>query len=106
MGQAHSSEVWLDGELVGGAYGVAIGRMFYGESMFARVTDASKVALAYLVAFLRSQGVQMLDCQQETGHLASLGAVPIARRDFLEHLRQAIREPEITRWEITPPLTT
>lgn len=106
MGYAHSSEVWLDGELVGGAYGVSIGRMFYGESMFARVSDASKVALAYLVAFLRSHGVRMLDCQQETGHLASLGAVPIARRDFLAHLRQAIHEPQIARWEVASPLTT
>jgi leucyl/phenylalanyl-tRNA--protein transferase len=105
MGYAHSSEVWLDGELVGGAYGVCIGRMFYGESMFARVTDASKVALAYLVAFLRSQGVSMIDCQQETGHLASLGAAPIPRNAFLAHLRQAIREPAITRWEVTAPLT-
>jgi leucyl/phenylalanyl-tRNA--protein transferase len=106
LGYAHSSEVWLDGELVGGAYGVCIGHMFYGESMFARVTDASKVALAYLVAFLRSQGVQMVDCQQETGHLASLGAAPIPRSRFLQHLRAAIREPAITRWEVAPPLTT
>jgi leucyl/phenylalanyl-tRNA--protein transferase len=105
MGYAHSSEVWLDGELVGGAYGVCIGRMFYGESMFARVSDASKVALAYLVAFLRGHGVQMLDCQQETGHLASLGAFPIPRRQFLEHLREAIGEPPIERWEVAPPLT-
>ena len=106
MGYAHSSEVWLDGELVGGAYGVCIGRMFYGESMFARVSDASKVALAYLVAFLRRHGVAMIDCQQETGHLASLGAVPIPRRDFLQHLRRAIDEPPIERWEVAPPLTT
>jgi len=106
MGYAHSSEVRYEGELVGGAYGVCIGRMFYGESMFARVTDASKVALAYLVAFLRSQGVQMIDCQQETGHLASLGASPIPRSAFLAHLREAIREPAITRWEIVPPLGT
>jgi leucyl/phenylalanyl-tRNA--protein transferase len=106
MGYAHSAEVWLDGELVGGAYGVCIGRMFYGESMFARVSDASKVALAYLVAFLRGHGVRMLDCQQETGHLASLGAFPISRKAFLEHLRQAIAEPAIDRWEVAPPLTT
>ena len=105
LGYAHSAEVWLDGELVGGAYGVCIGRMFYGESMFARVSDASKVALAYLVAFLRSQGVRMLDCQQETGHLGSLGAFPISRREFLEHLRQAIQEPDITHWEVAAPLT-
>jgi leucyl/phenylalanyl-tRNA--protein transferase len=104
MGYAHSSEVWLDGELVGGAYGVCIGRMFYGESMFARVSDASKVALAYMVAFLRGHGVRMIDCQQETGHLASLGAAPIPRARFLEHLRGAIAEPAITRWEVAPPL--
>lgn len=103
LGYAHSSEVWLDGELVGGAYGVCIGRMFYGESMFARVTDASKVALAYLVAFLRSHGVRMVDCQQETGHLASLGALPIPRARFLEHLREAIREPAIADWRVVPP---
>ncbi|SFC28155.1 leucyl/phenylalanyl-tRNA--protein transferase [Massilia yuzhufengensis] len=104
MGYAHSAEAWLDGELVGGAYGVCIGRMFYGESMFARVPDASKVALAYLVAFLRSHGVQMIDCQQETGHLASLGAAPIPRSAFLAHLARAIREPAIARWEVVPPL--
>ncbi len=104
QGYAHSSELWLDGELVGGAYGVSIGRMFYGESMFASVTDGSKVALAYLVAFLRSQGVAMIDCQQETGHLASLGAAPIARSDFLAHLRNTIDLPQITRWEPIAPL--
>jgi leucyl/phenylalanyl-tRNA--protein transferase len=103
MGFAHSSEVWLDGELVGGAYGVCIGRMFYGESMFARVSDASKVALAYLVAFLRGHGVEMVDCQQETSHLASLGAAPISRARFLAHLRHAIREPAITNWKVAPP---
>ncbi|MGH8852758.1 MAG: leucyl/phenylalanyl-tRNA--protein transferase [Telluria sp.] len=103
MGYAHSVEAWLDGVLVGGAYGVCIGRMFYGESMFARVPDASKVALAYLVAFLRSQGVRMIDCQQETGHLGSLGAAPIPRSVFLAHLAGAIREPAITGWEVVPP---
>lgn len=104
LGYAHSSEVWLDGELVGGAYGVCIGRMFYGESMFARVSDASKVALAYLVAFLRGHGVRMIDCQQETGHLASLGAAPIPRSRFLEHLRAAIAEPPIRDWTVGAPL--
>ena len=104
LGHAHSSELWLDGELVGGAYGVCIGRMFYGESMFARVTDASKIALAYLVAFLRSEGVRMIDCQQETGHLASLGAAPIPRAAFLEHLRGAIGQDEIEVWKPVPPL--
>ncbi|MES3025631.1 MAG: leucyl/phenylalanyl-tRNA--protein transferase [Pseudomonadota bacterium] len=103
LGYAHSSEVWLDGELVGGAYGVCIGRMFYGESMFARVTDGSKIALAYLVAFLRSQGVAMIDCQQETGHLASLGAAPITRKAFLAHLGAAIKEPAIGHWHPVSP---
>jgi leucyl/phenylalanyl-tRNA--protein transferase len=99
QGYAHSSEVWLDGELVGGAYGVSVGRMFYGESMFARVADASKIALAYLVHFLKSHGVKLIDCQQETSHLASLGATPIPRKQFIAHLRQAIREPRIECWE-------
>ncbi|MGV7208977.1 leucyl/phenylalanyl-tRNA--protein transferase [Oxalobacteraceae bacterium A2-2] len=104
MGYAHSSELWLDGELVGGAYGVSIGRMFYGESMFARVSDGSKVALAYLVRFLHSHGVQLIDCQQETSHLASLGAAPIPRAAFLAHLRNSIELPQITKWEPIAPL--
>lgn len=99
-GYAHSAELWQGGELVGGAYGVSIGHMFYGESMFARVTDASKVALAYLVAFLKSQGVKMLDCQQQTGHLASLGARPIARDLFLEQLKEAAAQPQIVYWQV------
>ena len=104
LGYAHSAEVWLDGELVGGAYGVSIGRMFYGESMFARVTDGSKIALAYLVRFLRRHGVEMIDCQQETGHLASLGAAPIPRAQFLAHLRNNIELPQITVWAPIAPL--
>jgi len=98
QGFAHSSELWLDGELVGGAYGVSIGTMFYGESMFARVTDGSKVALAYLVHFLRQHGVELIDCQQETGHLASLGAKPIPRQDFIAHLQKCIVMPQIRDW--------
>jgi leucyl/phenylalanyl-tRNA--protein transferase len=98
-GHAHSSELWFEDDLVGGAYGVCIGRMFYGESMFARVTDASKIALAYLVNFLRQNGVEMIDCQQETSHLASLGAAPIARTEFIERLQYAIAQPAIRQWE-------
>lgn len=104
MGYAHSSELWRDGELVGGAYGVALGRMFYGESMFARVPDASKIALAWLVHFLKMNGVSMIDCQQETAHLASLGAVPIARATFIAHLKQAIGLPAISKWQPLSPL--
>ncbi|HEX8955118.1 MAG TPA: leucyl/phenylalanyl-tRNA--protein transferase [Burkholderiaceae bacterium] len=100
QGHAHCAELWHDGELVGGAYGVAIGRMFYGESMFARETDASKVALAYLVAFLRSQGVNMLDCQQQTAHLATLGARPIRRDLFMRQLKEATIRPEIDSWQV------
>ena len=104
LGYAHSSELWLDGELAGGAYGVCIGRMFYGESMFARVTDGSKIALAYLVDFLRSQGVAMIDCQQETAHLASLGASPISRSAFLAHLSCAIGQAPVQGWDDPPRL--
>jgi leucyl/phenylalanyl-tRNA---protein transferase len=106
QGHAHSSEVWLDEKLVGGAYGVSIGGMFYGESMFARVTDASKIALAHLVGFLKTHGVSMIDCQQETSHLASLGAEPISRNEFILHLQQAIKKPSIPIWEPIMPLPT
>jgi leucyl/phenylalanyl-tRNA--protein transferase len=73
-GHAHSIEAWREGRLVGGLYGVSIGRMFFGESMFALERDASKVALAHLVAMLRARGFPLIDCQQETEHLASVGA--------------------------------
>jgi len=102
-GYAHSSEVWFKGELVGGAYGVCIGQMFYGESMFARVSNASKVALSHLVFFLRLHGVKMIDCQQETAHLASLGAKPIPRSEFLRWIKIATAMPEIAEWK---PLDT
>jgi len=101
LGYAHSSEVYMNDELVGGAYGLCIGRMFYGESMFSRVTDASKMALAKLVFFLKSQGVKMIDCQQESGHLASLGAVPISRNDFINWIEQAVLQPPIIEWKMT-----
>ena len=82
-GHAHSVEVWRGKRLVGGLYGVAIGRMFYGESMFAREPDASKVALASLVNALRGARFTVIDCQQNTRHLASLGAREIPRSEFL-----------------------
>ncbi|MEP7183891.1 MAG: leucyl/phenylalanyl-tRNA--protein transferase [Betaproteobacteria bacterium] len=83
---AHSVESWCDGRLVGGLYGVAIGRMFFGESMFADETDASKVALVHLIALLRSNGMPLVDCQQETPHLATFGARPIPRQAFAERV--------------------
>ncbi len=91
-------EAWYQGERAGGLYGVALGRMFYGESMFARRTDASKIALAALCAFLGNHGVAMIDCQQETDHLASLGASPIPRAEFAAHIRIATRQPDIVPW--------
>ncbi|MGB3288517.1 MAG: leucyl/phenylalanyl-tRNA--protein transferase [Burkholderiaceae bacterium] len=92
-GTAHSIETWMDGELVGGLYGVCLGRFFFGESMFSLVSDASKLALAYLVDFLLARGIRHIDCQQQTGHLASLGARPMPRRDFLALLDAALLQP-------------
>jgi len=92
-GLAHSVEVREDGELVGGLYGVSIGRMFFGESMFARRTDASKCALAALVGLLRSEGFSVIDCQQATSHLASLGAREVPRDAFLGRVARQSGQP-------------
>lgn len=89
-GIAHSVEVWRDGTLVGGLYGVALGGSFEGESMFHRVTDASKVALVALVDRLRERGFTLLDCQLPTAHLASLGVVAVPRGDYLRQLDAAL----------------
>ena len=89
-GHAHSIECWQEGELVGGLYGVRLGRAFFGESMFSRRTDASKVALAWLVARLKAGGFTLLDCQFITGHLASLGAVTVPREDYVALLGAAL----------------
>lgn len=93
LGHAHSVESWQDGELVGGLYGVQIGRMFFGESMFTRVPNASKVALVHLVERLKPAGFPMIDCQQETEHLASLGARPISRTDFVARITALVQQP-------------
>ena len=90
MGYAHSVETWVDGALVGGIYGVAIGRMFYGESMFHHVTDASKLAFVHLVRRLVDAGFGMLDCQMRTAHLASLGAREISRDEFAQRLSELV----------------
>jgi leucyl/phenylalanyl-tRNA--protein transferase len=90
LGYAHCMETWRDGELVGGIYGVQIGRMFFGESMFSRVTDASKVALVHLVRYLRDNNMPLMDCQQETPHTTSLGARTIPRNIFQTWLSQLI----------------
>jgi leucyl/phenylalanyl-tRNA--protein transferase len=91
LGYGHSVEAWRDHELVGGLYGVALGNVFFGESMFTRMTDASKVCLVALVALLQQRGSTMIDCQQETAHLASMGARPIARDAFAHTLGELIR---------------
>ncbi|GAA0271413.1 leucyl/phenylalanyl-tRNA--protein transferase [Alteraurantiacibacter aestuarii] len=88
-GHAHSLECWQDGALVGGLYGVSFDRVFCGESMFSNATDASKVAMAWLVALMRLAGYRLLDCQFLTGHLASLGARTVTRDEYLELLTDA-----------------
>jgi leucyl/phenylalanyl-tRNA--protein transferase len=93
LGYAHSVEVWADDTLVGGLYGVRLGRAFFGESMFSRATNASKVALAHLVARMRRGGFTLLDCQFITPHLASLGAIEISQRDYLALLESAVVSP-------------
>lgn len=95
-GHAHSLECWRDGELVGGLYGVAFDRVFCGESMFSRERDASKVALAWLVALMRHGGYLLLDCQFITDHLATLGAVEMRQADYLGKLAAARGEPRLT----------
>ena len=92
-GLAHSVESWREGRLVGGLYGVALGDAFFGESMFTRETDASKVALVRLVERLRARGCRVIDCQQATAHLASLGAREIPRAAFAQLLRESIQYP-------------
>jgi leucyl/phenylalanyl-tRNA--protein transferase len=102
-GHAHSFETWHDDGLVGGLYGVAIGRAFYGESMFSRASDASKVALVALVETLRARGFPMIDCQQRTPLLASLGAREIPRRQFLRRLAALVNYPELPeKWTRVP----
>jgi leucyl/phenylalanyl-tRNA---protein transferase len=102
VGDAHSIETWLDGERVGGLYGVSFGKMFFGESMFAEVTDASKIALAALVGHLRRHEVALIDCQQNTAHLASLGGREIARKAFIAHVKSAVAaEPIPWRFDKT-----
>jgi leucyl/phenylalanyl-tRNA--protein transferase len=91
LGFAHSVEVWQEEDLVGGLYGVSLGRAFFGESMFSAIPNASKAALITLVLRLQEQGFDLIDCQIETAHLAGLGARPISRRDFCALLKKSLR---------------
>ena len=105
LGYAHSAEAWLDGRLAGGLYGVSLGAVFYGESMFTRASDASKVALAVLAAHLVRWGFRMIDCQVHTPHMERLGATEWPRARFLRELRAAMQAP--TRqgpWRAEPDL--
>ncbi|HKU70917.1 MAG TPA: leucyl/phenylalanyl-tRNA--protein transferase [Burkholderiales bacterium] len=104
-GLAHSFETWIDGELAGGLYGVALGRMFYGESMFTRATDASKLALAHLVRQLGRWEFGMIDCQMKTAHLARFGAREIPRADFIRKLANLVNYPVTARnWRLDDDL--
>jgi leucyl/phenylalanyl-tRNA---protein transferase len=102
-GLAHSLEVWMDGALAGGIYGVALGRMFFGESMFSRRTDASKIALVRLAAQLNRWGFPLIDCQLETDHLLSLGAEHMARRRFVREVARLVEQPAPT-WALDEDL--
>ncbi len=95
LGHAHSVEAWQGDSLVGGLYGVAVGRMFFGESMFTRVSDASKVALVRLARQLEAWSMPMIDCQMSTQHLASLGARDVRRADFADEVRYLVRQPAV-----------
>ncbi|WP_374424811.1 leucyl/phenylalanyl-tRNA--protein transferase [Chromobacterium sp.] len=94
LGYAHSFETWVDGELVGGLYGIGLGLMFYGESMFSRRSNASKLAFIHMVRHLQEQGVTMIDCQMHTRHLQSLGAKLVSRQTFLATLKENARRAQ------------
>ena len=98
----HSFETWVGGELIGGLYGVSLGRMFFGESMFSLQADASKIALAALVCFARANGIDLIDCQQRTGHLASLGAREIPRATFEGLLDARVEAAPVREWTYDP----
>jgi leucyl/phenylalanyl-tRNA--protein transferase len=99
LGHAHSVETWIDEKLAGGLYGIAIGSVFFGESMFSNARDASKIALAALVRRCREEGIRLIDCQMHTRHLASLGARDIPRRQFSRLLAELIDYPRLGgRW--------
>ena len=104
LGHAHSVEAWQGDVLAGGLYGVAIGRMFFGESMFTRAPNASKVALVHLIDLLTKRRMPMIDCQQQTEHLARFGARPIPRRAFAQELARLVNSTQPAElWNSAPP---
>lgn len=106
LGYAHSVEVWMNGQLVGGLYGVGLGHMFYGESMFSNVSNASKIALAHLTRQFERWKLPMIDCQMNTPHLASLGAREIPRSEFIASLKELVHCAPITGWQFDSDLFT
>jgi leucyl/phenylalanyl-tRNA--protein transferase len=107
MGLAHSVESWREGELVGGLYGVALGRMFYGESMFSRASDASKVAFVHLVRQLLAWEFPLIDCQMRTDLLASFGAREMPRAQFTRRVAELVNYPDLRGpWSLTPAAIT
>jgi len=104
MGYAHSVETWIDGKLAGGLYGISIGRMFYGESMFSNASNASKIALAHLARQLERWRFGMIDCQMNTAHLASLGAREIPRSEFITRLQELVNCEPVADWRFDADL--
>ncbi len=100
LGVAHSVEVWRDDKLVGGLYGIAMGSIFFGESMFSKERDASKIALFHLVEKLKADHFTLIDCQVHSEHLARMGATEIPRAKFIQHLQGAVREPLASNWSL------
>ena len=105
QGHAHSVEVWHQDKIVGGLYGIAIGQLFFGESMFSKMSNASKVGFVTLVNALKAAGFVLIDCQMPTAHLLSLGAASIARAEFSEYLTRYLDSPNTMQW-LTPPIAT
>ncbi len=102
LGYAHSVEVWCDDVLAGGLYGVSLGRCFFGESMFTRIANASKIALVTLTQHLLASRIEIIDCQVQTEHLIRFGAKPISRTDFLRQIKRFLRFPTLTgKWAFT-----
>lgn len=100
----HGIETWVDGELAGGLYGISLGRMFFGESMFSRRSDGSKIALAALICLCREMSISWIDCQQNTKHLASMGAFEVTRDAFERHLAESVPQPAPQHWAFEPSL--